>query len=114
MTITTESADRAALSMTAVASGSLLRSMITVHAAPHPEFDAILSPAALGFVADLHRRFAGRRAELLEARRQKEARAFDFLPETEAVRSDRPGGSLHRPLGWRIAAARSPGPRRRP
>ncbi|HET6755834.1 MAG TPA: malate synthase A [Jiangellaceae bacterium] len=68
--------------------------MITVHAAPHPEFDAILSPAALGFVADLHRCFAGRRAELLNTRRQKEARAFDFLPETETVRSD---------PTWRIA-----------
>jgi malate synthase len=94
MTITTESPTEQPSRMTPLASRSQLRSMITVHAAPHPEFDVILSPAAFGFVGDLHRRFAGRRAELLEARRQAEARAFEFLPETEAVRSD---------PTWRIA-----------
>ena len=71
MTITTESPTEQPSRMTPLASRSQLSSMITVHAAPHPEFDVILSPAAFGFVGDLHSRFAGRRAELLEARRQE-------------------------------------------
>jgi malate synthase len=51
----------------------------------------ILTPAALGFVADLVRRFAGRVDALLEARRGVQARYDagalpDFAPETRAVR----------------------------
>jgi malate synthase len=94
MTITTESPTEQPSRTPLLVGRSQLRSTITVHAAPHPEFEVILSPAALGFVGDLHRRFAGRRAELLEARRQQEARNFELLPETEAVRSD---------PTWRIA-----------
>jgi malate synthase len=94
MTITTESPTEQPSRTPPLVGRSQLRSTITVHAAPHPEFEVILSPAALGFVGDLHRRFAGRRAELLEARRQQEARNFELLPETEAVRSD---------PTWRIA-----------
>jgi malate synthase len=52
----------------------------------------ILAPEALAFVADLHRRFDGRRRELLAAREARQA-AIDagderlgFLPETAAVR----------------------------
>ncbi|MBO9558650.1 MAG: malate synthase A, partial [Caulobacter sp.] len=52
----------------------------------------ILTPEALAFVADLHRRFDGRRRELLAARTTRQARFDagelpDFLPETAAVRS---------------------------
>src|ERR1700753_407409 len=53
--------------------------------------DEILSPAALAFVGELHRRFNARRLELLQARadRQKTFDAGatpDFLPETKAIR----------------------------
>jgi malate synthase len=63
-----------------------------------PGFEAILTPEALGLVAALHRRFNGRRGELL-ARRQERQRALDagklpdFLPETAHVREG----------DWRIA-----------
>ena len=56
-----------------------------------PELEAILSPEALAFVADLHRRFEPRRQELLRAREARQAAinagaALDFLPETREVR----------------------------
>ncbi|WP_188409086.1 malate synthase A [Agaricicola taiwanensis] len=64
---------------------------VAVHAAPGPRYDEILTPEALAFVAELHRRFDGRRVELLAARdaRQKRYDAGelpDFLPETRDIR----------------------------
>ncbi|SDV51195.1 malate synthase A [Chitinasiproducens palmae] len=61
-------------------------------------FDSILTPAALAFVAALHRRFEPRRQALLQARRERAARFDagerpDFLPDTQAVRDG----------DWRIA-----------
>jgi malate synthase len=56
-----------------------------------PAHDHILSPDALGFVADLVRRFRDRVEDALAARRERQAR-FDrgerphFLPETRAIR----------------------------
>jgi len=52
----------------------------------------ILTPEALAFVADLHRRFDARRRELLAARTARQARFDagelpDFLPETAALRA---------------------------
>ncbi|MGZ8999130.1 MAG: hypothetical protein ACXW2T_09775, partial [Allosphingosinicella sp.] len=52
----------------------------------------ILTEAALAFIAELHRRFDGRRRTLLEARNARQ-RQFDsghlpdFLPETAAIRA---------------------------
>ena len=51
----------------------------------------ILTPQALDFVAQLHRRFGARRLELLEAREERQRRLDageqpDFLPETRAIR----------------------------
>ena len=51
----------------------------------------ILSDDALAFVAELHRRFDGRRRELLAARAMRQARLDagelpDFLPETRVIR----------------------------
>jgi malate synthase len=51
----------------------------------------VLTPDALAFVAELHRRFDGRRRELLAAREARQARFDagelpDFLEETKAVR----------------------------
>jgi malate synthase len=56
-----------------------------------PAFESILSPEALGFVADLHRHFNPRRRELLQARAERQAALdagarLDFLPETQSVR----------------------------
>jgi malate synthase len=64
---------------------------MAINAPVSPAFAEILTPEALGLVALLHRRFNGRRAELL-ARRQERQRELDagklpdFLPETAEVR----------------------------
>ncbi len=64
-----------------------------------PEFETILTPEALAFVAGLQRTFNGRRVELLQqrARRQVEidsGKLPAFLPETAGVRDD---------PDWRVA-----------
>ena len=57
-------------------------------------FAEILTPAALEFVARLDDEFAGRRRELLDARRLRRERlasgeeTLDFLPETRAIRDN--------------------------
>ena len=57
----------------------------------NPEFDEILSPEALGFVAMLERRFGAERRRLLAQRGKVQAKLDagenpDFLPETENIR----------------------------
>ena len=64
---------------------------VTLNAPHNPEFDSILSEAALEFVARLHRRFETRRQHLLAARAERVKRLDagerpDFLPETRAIR----------------------------
>jgi len=66
---------------------------VEVRGAHLPGFDTMLTPAALDFVAALHRRFNPTREELLAARHARQARFDagdlpDFLPETRAVRED--------------------------
>jgi malate synthase len=56
-----------------------------------PRFDEILTPEALAFVADLHKRFEPVRRRLLAARAERQKRfdageTPDFLPETNSVR----------------------------
>ena len=51
----------------------------------------VLTPQALGFLAELHRRFNGRRLELLAMRQERQAgfdagAAPDFPPETAHIR----------------------------
>src|ERR1700761_6579375 len=58
----------------------------------------LLTPEALAFLAELHRKFDKRRLELLAARQARQARfdageSPDFLPETKAVRDG----------DWRVA-----------
>jgi malate synthase len=53
----------------------------------------ILTPPALAFLNQLHRRFAGRRADLLGARQRRRQQIaagidLDFLPETRHIRED--------------------------
>ncbi len=57
-----------------------------------PEFDRVLRPAALDFVAKLHRTFNPTRERLLRRRAERQAELDDgalpgLLPETEAVRT---------------------------
>lgn len=64
---------------------------VVLVAAQQPQYEEILTPAAMAFVAKLHRQFESRRQELL-ARRVARQREFDagklpdFLPETQAIR----------------------------
>ena len=65
-----------------------------------PRFDEILTDDALAFVAGLQREFGGRRAELLEARAERQVRLDegerpDFLEATRPVRETE----------WRVAPA---------
>ncbi|MDE2130113.1 MAG: malate synthase A [Betaproteobacteria bacterium] len=64
---------------------------IRITASHKPAFDTVLTPEALGFVAQLHRAFEPRRQELLAARVARTKRLDagekpDFLPETKAIR----------------------------
>src|SRR5262245_43682889 len=58
-----------------------------------PGADTVLTPPALGFVAELARRFEGPLDDLLAVRRERQAR-YDrgerprFLPETAAIRQE--------------------------
>jgi len=54
-------------------------------------YDRILTPAALGFVAHLHRKYEQRRRDLMKARVERQARldageSLGFLPETRPIR----------------------------
>ena len=74
---------------------------IEVLGAVSEPFATVLTPAALDFVATLHRAFEPRRRELLEARVARAARLDagelpDFLPETKAIRDD---------PSWKVAPA---------
>ncbi len=65
----------------------------------HPRFDEILTPEALAFIAKLDGAHSGRRAELLQARRERGKRIsagerVDFLDSTAKIRTD---------TGWQVA-----------
>jgi malate synthase len=56
-------------------------------------YEEILTPSAIRLLATLHGELAGRRAEALAAREQRQAEiiaggSFDFLPETKHIRED--------------------------
>ena len=64
---------------------------VLIEADANPEFDEILSPEALGFVAMLERRFGAERRRFLAQRGKVQAKLDagenpDFLPETENIR----------------------------
>ena len=65
--------------------------MMDVRPSGHPRQDEILPAAALALIDDLHRRFNGRRRNLLAARLERQARFDagelpDFSEETAAIR----------------------------
>jgi malate synthase len=71
---------------------------VVVRGPLEPRFAEILTPDALTFVAELHRKFDGRRVQLLQARTARQARISagelpDFLPQTRNVRE----------AEWRVA-----------
>lgn len=71
---------------------------VTFTAPITPEFEAILTPKAVAFVADLTRRFRDERDRRLAARAERQARIDagempDFLPETAHIRAG----------DWRVA-----------
>jgi malate synthase len=73
-------------------------SPLTVTGPIDPGFDEILTPDALQFISELHRRFEPRRRSLLEARAARQSAIDggvmpDFLPETLSVRQ----------ADWRVA-----------
>jgi malate synthase len=64
---------------------------VEVRAQPLAASERVLSPPALAFLNELHREFEGRRRDLLQRRRERQAefdagRLPDFLPETHSVR----------------------------
>ncbi|MGK5740416.1 malate synthase A [Micromonospora sp. URMC 103] len=64
----------------------------------HDRYEEILTPQALGFLAELHRAFDARRRDLLARRAEREAalaagESLDFLPDTRHVRDG----------DWRVA-----------
>src|SRR5690348_12836493 len=64
---------------------------VTIDGAVKPGFEKVLTKEALAFVADLQRRFNGRREELLAARIERQKRLDagekpDFLKETAKIR----------------------------
>jgi malate synthase len=71
---------------------------VEIRGARFPGDAAVLTPAALGLLVDLHRRFDARRRELLAARTTRQAEIDagalpDFLPSTAGIRA----------AEWRIA-----------
>ncbi|MFC0599157.1 malate synthase A [Streptomyces palmae] len=72
-----------------------------VEAEPLERQGEVLTPEALAFLAELHRRFTPRRDELLARRAERRAEiartgTLDFLPETAHIRADD---------SWRVAPA---------
>ena len=72
---------------------------IAIIAEMKPEYAAILTPAAIDFLAALARGFTERRDQLLQARQERQAAIDsgalpDFLPGTSAIRND---------SSWRVA-----------
>src|SRR5947209_20489220 len=64
----------------------------------HDRYDEVLTPPALGFLAQLHRAFEGRRRELLARRTERDTDlaaggTLDFLDATKDVREG----------DWRVA-----------
>jgi len=66
---------------------------IELRGALQPGYDSILTPAALAFVAHLHRMYEPTRRSLLSAREQHQrwwdaGNEIDFAPETSSIRKD--------------------------
>ena len=86
--------------LTTMASSAQLESRVALFGPSCPRDSDILTPDALDFIRLLDGEFAGRRAELLERRRERQARLnsgaekLGFLPHTQWIRDD---------ASWRVA-----------
>ncbi|MFG2301464.1 malate synthase A [Actinacidiphila glaucinigra] len=85
------------------ASGPAPHAVVADTAPPVERAEEVLTDGALTFLAELHRRFAPRRTELLARRRERRAEiartgTLDFLPETTHIREG----------DWRVADAPAP------
>ncbi len=74
-----------------VTSGSYRVGGVSIRGPRGPRFDEILTKEALAFVAELHKKFEKRRAELMDARVKRQSRFDkgelpDFLNETRKIR----------------------------
>lgn len=79
----------------------LLQRGVEIKGYASPDFERILSPEALNFIADLHRKFNHQRLELLDKRYTRQEQLEKgvlprFLPETQPIRDD---------VSWRVAEA---------
>lgn len=63
------------------------RHQVTVRGADGPRYDEIVTPEALDFLRELHRRFTARRNALVEGRVLRSG-TLDFLSSTQSVRED--------------------------
>ena len=85
-------------------SGSYRIGGVSIRAPRGPRFDEILTKEALAFVAELHKKFEKKRAELMDARMKRQSRFDkgelpDFLNETRKIReSDWKIGKLPKDL----------------
>jgi malate synthase len=82
-----------------VDSMTALKTDVDVRGEVRPEWEEIVSPAALDLIALLHREFEPRRQELLAKREERKRRLDsgerpDFLPETKSIREG----------AWKVAA----------
>jgi malate synthase len=74
-----------------VSSANLQAEGVSILAPTPPGCEEVLSPEALKLLVELHRRFDGRRKQLLAKRAERQkaidaGRLPDFLPETESIR----------------------------
>jgi malate synthase len=78
--------------MSSAANATTVHEGVEIRGPMGPRYDEVLTLEALELLGDLHRRFDGRRLELLEARRVRQERFDagelpDFLPETAHIRA---------------------------
>ncbi len=76
-----------------ITQGETMLQGVTISGGRTPDYDAVLTPAALAFLAKLHRVFDTRRRQLLQQRVARQARLDagelpTFLHETRAIRDD--------------------------
>jgi malate synthase len=89
---------------TSVKAGSVRLGGVSIRAPRGPRFDEILTKEALALVAELHKKFEKRRADLMDARLKRQSRFDkgelpDFLNETRKIReSDWKIGKLPKDL----------------
>jgi malate synthase len=87
----------ASLAASSAAKGAPRAKGVVVTGAMLPRFNEVITPAALEFLAGLHRKFDKRRKELMQRRADRQHRFDagelpDFLPDTKTIREQ----------GWKI------------